>query len=315
MKNLNLPEIRELLIKIYLRNERYVIFLIKLIIGIFIFSMINNIGYAHPKLHILQALPVTLVLAAGFALMPPEAYYPVIILAVTAQLSSLPPFAVPVFLFLFCIYIFYIRLSRRESVLIIAIMVAYYFKVPYAVVLFAGLYMAPTSVIPIGIGTFLYYLSPKVYGFLAYAGEYSSITDLAKNFIEVYASLAAILSESPEWILVAFVHSMVFFVVFIVSKLKISYSKEVALLIGVGVNILGFVTAMLIAGIKFNFPGFLFFTLLSFIIVCIALFFDSVADYPRAYSVRFEDGENIYCVKVIPKALDGVYRSPNKFKR
>ncbi|HOA81366.1 MAG TPA: hypothetical protein PKK61_09950, partial [Defluviitaleaceae bacterium] len=73
-----------------------------------------------------------------------------IILLVTTHLVFVSvETAILIFAFLLIIYLLYIRLFPKQSLLIIAMLLAYFFKIPYLVPIFGGLFLGVSSIIPI----------------------------------------------------------------------------------------------------------------------------------------------------------------------
>ena len=298
--------IRENVISFCKRFEIYILFILKLSIGLLVFGIINDIGFAREEfVRYVSAplrIPYIFLFSLLFAVAPYIVGYFLMMLAICIQLSSSIEVTVLVLIFMLCIMFFYVRMAPKECILILATILAFYFKIPYAVLLFAGLYMGITSIIPITIGVFIWEFIPSVFVLMnttRTAG--TDFMEMASTFPEVYVQMLQQFSTNTDWIFVAFVFCMIVLAVYGISRLSIDYSKELAIGLGAVLNVLAFIIVVLITRIEINLVFMFLSTLISVMIVEVIHFFDILLDYSRAESVQFEDDENYYYVKVVPK--------------
>lgn len=297
---------RETLIKLFKRHETIFILLFKFVIGIFIFTSINRIGFYDPTFHkFMKAsiqFPLTLILSILFATLPLTFNLFIIIVSIAIQLSSSLVIMVAITLLLLCILFLYARLAPSESFLIIATIVCFLFKIPVLVPLIAGLYFGITAIIPICIGVFLWYLAPVVYKLLDMESyetlELLSLPDIAKD---TYITFLNNFLENDAWIYTAIIFTIVLIFVFFTSKMSFNYVKEISLIFGAIINIFSFIICILVANINISILGVFFSTIFSFVIAYIISFFDIALDYNKASKVQFEDESYYYYVKAIPK--------------
>jgi len=302
--------IRAIIIKYYKRFETAIHFGLKLILGMSVLALINSTGLYHEKLNFLftgaLSIPFFLLLSILFAALPPTLGNALLILTILAQTSRSIEVAVFVFLLLLCILAFYGRVSPKKSYLIPIIIIAYKLNMPFAVALFAGLYLGITSAIPIiigtGVSTFLPFFSQ-----LANARQITGEIDLVElpaAFLDAYAEIFAHMTSNLDWIIWGFVLAMVTLAVHFISRLSIPFAKDIALVTGALVAILGLGIAGGIAGISIPMGSVFLGTLLSLLLVEFLRCFDSILDYRRTERVQFEDESNYYYVKVVPKITD-----------
>ena len=300
--------IRDYLINIYKRYETVVLFVVKFIAGLFIFGVINSIGYPMPQVAPFfvapYGLPLVLLLSVLFAICPLSVSYGLMIINVGLQISASAGIAFFLVLFLLCVVFFYVRMAPEESALILGIYFAFWFRLPYIVPLLAGLYFRLTSIVPIVIGVFLWYFTP-VAGELIQAGsgEDISFLELPTTFSSVYISVYDSVRGNESWVFTAFIFAMTVIIVYVISRASIDYAKEIAVGAGSVVCILGFILAALVADMPIQVFSMIFFAIVSGMIAIIVQFFDIVLDYQRAERVHFEDENNYYVVKVIPKVI------------
>ncbi len=299
---------REYLICIYKRYESIILFLYKIFIGILIFGFINSIGHARPEFNALAnpAVSFFLIVLMGvfYAILPVNAVYAFIIVAVGIQFSAFLELSVFIVLFLLLILLFYARLAPKESLLIIGVLFAYYFKMPYIVPIYAGLYCGLTSIVPISIGVFMWHSLPVLNNLvLSVTSTELDFMEMPNTFSELFGSILNLIVKDISWISTSFVFAMVVIVVFTVVRLSLDYSKELAVGLGAVLNIIGFIFVAVIGKVNVDILGMFISTAFSWLFVAVFSYFDLALDYQRASNLRFEDDENYYYVKVIPKVI------------
>lgn len=298
--------IRESIIGIIKRHETVLIFCFKFIIGLILYRAINNLGFASTSFKFLVQQPFSFIyitfLALLFASLPLSVNYIFIILNLTLQFSSQIELALIVFLVLLSIFLFYGHLGRTESCLIIAVVMGFYFNIPYGVPIFAGLYFGIISLIPIIIGTFIWSYSQVIISMMTQIESSDELVyDVGDIVIYLYNTLNYEYLNAQLWIAISISFTLVLISVYVLSKSTINYSKELAIIVGVLISIIGFAFIGIFIDYSINFFAVTFFSVLSGIIIAVIRFFDIVLDYSRAEKVEFEDEDNYYYVKVIPK--------------
>jgi len=126
---------------------------------------------------------------------------------------------------------------------------------------------------------------------------------MPEAFSVVYEALVRSLTMTQNWLFTAIVFAMVALLVHFISKLSIDFAKEVAIALGCVMNIFGFVVAVFVANANVSIPAVIGLTLLSGIVVIIIRCFDAILDYNRAENVQFEDDDNFYNVRIVPKVI------------
>jgi hypothetical protein len=175
---------------------------------------------------------------------------------------------------------------------------------PYIVPLLAGLYCSFTSIIPITLGVLIWSYIPVIQGLAATTPTAGlNVTEMPGTFTEVYTSLVNSLTLTQSWLFTAFIFAMVVITVRVVSRLAIDFSKEIAILLGVVLNIFGFILQILVAGESVDMLIVVLVSILCGAFAEVIRLFDSVLDYQRAESVQFEDEHNFYYVRVVPKVI------------
>ncbi|MCL2286983.1 MAG: hypothetical protein FWC32_11565 [Firmicutes bacterium] len=309
--------IREVLVKFFKRYEVFILPILKFLLGLFVFTNILSIGYVHSALEPFaeQWSPTLLsvLFALLFTIMPANMGWLLIILSVTVQLSANIEIAVAVFVFLLFVFAFYARMAPKESILILFTILAFHFNVPYLIPILAGLYFPITAIIPITVGVFVNAQIPILFGLVQHspttAGAMADmeiadiLTELPEAFSVVYETLVHSLAVTHTWLFTAVVFAMVIVLVHFISRLSIDYAKEIAIALGCVMNIFGFIVAVLIAGESANIGLVIIMTILCGILAGLVRCFDAILDYQRAESVQFEDDNNFYHVRIVPKVI------------
>ena len=307
---------REVIVKFFKRFEAFILPILKFFLGYFIFVSINSIGHMHeaivPFTEILNPAMVNVLFALLFTVMPMNMGWLLIILSVTAQVSANIEVAVAVFLFMLFVFVFYVRMAPKESILILFTILAFHFDIPYLLPLVVGLYLPVTSIIPITVGVFINAQIPVMFGILAPGPLTTNIgdmeiadllTELPEAFGVVQETLMRTLQGTEGWLFIAVIFAMVILLVHFVSRLAIDYSKEIAIALGCVMNIFGLIIAVMMTDANVNIGRTIVFTILSGLIALLIRLFDSILDYQRAESVQFEDDNNYYHVRIVPKIM------------
>ena len=307
---------REAVVKFFKRFEVFILPVLKFLLGLFVFSRIHAIGHIHGALEpfaaILTPSLLNMLFALMFTVMPMNMSWILIILDITVQFSANIELAVAVFVFLMFVFLFYARMAPRESILILLTIIAFNFNVPYIVPIIAGLYFPVTAVIPVTLGVFINAQIPIAFGLMSpvpvvaaagEAGMLDLLEDLPGRFSEVYSALMSSLAVTQTWLFTAVIFAMVIILVHFVSRQAIDYAKEIAIALGCVMTIFGFIVAVLVTDAQVSIGIMIMGTLVCGVIAAVVRFFDGVLDYQRAESVQFEDDNNYYHVRVVPKVI------------
>ena len=311
-----LLEMRELIITFIKKFELPIVFGLKLLLGVIIYSGIANIGSYSALFSFLiedstNIIFYTLFMGFLFAVLPINANYLLIALNITMQFSANIELMLIVFSGLMVIYLFYAHIGKVENTLILAMFLGFFFHVPYAIPLFAGLYFGLTSIIPVAIGAFVWtyagaILSLSTEGLGTVLPETIEmfeleLSEVLETFVHLSDSLGADSYAVQQGVVFTVVFSISLVVVYIVSKLSINMSKIIAIGLGTITNIFGLFIGTGFVDLNIGFANIIIFNIISFIILVIVRFFDIILDYNRTERVEFEDEDYYYHVKVVPK--------------
>ena len=307
---------RETVVKFFKRFEVFFLPILKFLLGLFVFSRILAIDYAHSIFETFaEAMPSTMLawlLALLFVVMPTNLTWILIIFTVAIQVSASIQVSIAVFLFLLFIFLFYGRMAVKESYVILLVVLASSFNIPYLVPLIVGLYFPVTAIIPIIIGVFISAHIPVMFNMLAApttAIDFADMeipdlmTELPGVFTEAYSNIFSSLTANITWVFVAVIFAMVTIVVYFVSRQAIDYAKEIAIGLGSAMTIFGFVLLSVRTEETVQIASMIMWTVVCGIIAIVVRLFDSILDYQRAESVQFEDDNNYYHVRIVPKVI------------
>ena len=294
---------RENIIRHYKKFESAITITARFLLGTYIFSLIGGIGYMRPELlsHYNQ-FPLAMLFGIAFVVLPLSVSYLLMIVAVTVQYSSSPEVAIVVFVFLMCVLIFYARMAAKESILIIFTVLAYRFGIPYLIPLVAGLYFSVATIIPVAIGVFIVAFIPEISTIISMTRTAElNIAEMPDVFGDIYSFFLDALYNSSDWVFTAFIFAMVIVLVHVVSRLSMDFAKEIAIGLGCVLTIFSYIMAVLVGGVNVQLSTVIIVTILCGLLAELGRLFEPILDYKRAESVQFEDNNNYYYVRVVPK--------------
>lgn len=297
-----LLEIRHKIISFYKLFEAWFNFFAKFAAAFFIFYRISTLSFGFGAV---KAFGIIFIFSVLSGVSGPFAFLGLIILAVGVfTYFSSVELAVLLVMGAFLILVFYARLFPKESLLIPAFLVCGYFKMPFIVPLFAGIYFGVSGIFPIFTGAFILKLLPYLKSF-AEASPTSefSVLGFPDAVIKIYGLFMEFLSADGTIIFSMVVFGIGVLSVFLISSFSFNYSKETAIAFSGGIMIVLFMIGEVFGKSSFGMLTVFFFGILSVLIMEAIRFFDSVLDYKASKKVQFEDDEYYYYVKAIPKRI------------
>ena len=260
-------ELREKIRKIYGKHNRLILAVVKFILALFLFLLINHyVGYMEKLHHVYIAvalalicamLPVnmTVLLAAVFTVV--HLYALSMEVAVTALL---------IFLLMFFLYF---RFSPKNGYEVVLMPITFVCRIPYAVPVANGLIGEPSSMISVIFGTILYYFLNGIHNNASLLKGVQGGESADNKFV---VSLNQVLANK-EMYLVILAFCLAVIVVYNIRRRAVEYAWSIA----IGAGILSTGIGFLIEFLCFN------------------------LDYSRTEKVQFEDDEYYYYVKAVPK--------------
>ena len=303
-----LLEIRELLRGFYGKYENFIVPVLKFILALITFLLINSkLGYMEK----IAKFPVVLILALLCSFLPLN--FLVLAAAVVCLLHvyalSIEALAVIGIIF-FVLFLLYFRFSPKDGVVAVLLPLAFSLKIPCAVTLSAGLLGGPGTALTVGCGVIVYYVLNFVSG-LSQSDGGIKMTELATKFKSIIDGIIG--NKAMLVAVIAFVVATL--AVYFIRRMNIDHAWTIAMIVGGLLNILILFVGDLALSTQVPVFGTIFGTILGFGIAVVVKFFAFNLDYARAEKVQFEDDEYYYFVKAIPKVtLSSSERKVRKVK-
>jgi hypothetical protein len=297
---------RELIKRIYSKHEAYINPILKFILALVLLSVINSrIGYMER----LDSAVIVLVAALLCSFLPMQ------VMAIIAGLFMLlhmyalaPECAIVVGVLFFLMFILYVRLVPKETIVVLITPILFMLKIPYVMPIAMGLLGVPASVVTVSFGIviayFLTYIQNNASSLSSYedAGMISRIRLVVDGLLGNKAMFATIV-----------VFAIVLILVYVIRRRQIDYAWTIAVITGgVAELVLLFITELTV-GLDFSIIGMMFGCILSVLFGLFLQLFAFHVDYKRTENVQFEDDEYYYYVKAVPKVT--VAASEKKVKR
>ena len=302
-----LLEMRENLRNFYSKYEVYITPVLKFLLALVVFLMINNgVGYMSWLTHII----IVLMLALMCSFLPTN--FIVIIGAFIAilhmyELSIEAALVVGgVFLIMFLLYF---RFAPKDTLVVALLPLCFILKIPYVVPIAAALLGSVTSVVSVSCGVIVYYMLAAV------RANATTLTGMegSENMIARFRLLVDALMADKQMMVTVVVFAMTTLIVYFIRRLRVDYAWTIAICCGCVFCAI----AMLIGMLRFNADmstvGIVIGTIVSGAFGMVFQFFFFNVDYSRTEYVQFEDDEYYYYVKAVPK--NNVTKANKKVKK
>ena len=215
-----LLEFRGLVKRFYAKNDVYVKPVIKFMLALASFLLLNSkIGFMQQ----LRSPVIAIVLAFICALLPMNGIvvFAGVLMIAHAYALSLEACAVTAGL-LVVMYLLYFRISSRMGILLVITPICFMLKIPYVVPLLGGLLFGPGAAVPAGCGAVIHYL-------ITYMSQ--NTTSLGTGEVEGGATKVASLVDSllmnRSMFLCVLAMILTVLVVYFIRRLSIDHSWEI----------------------------------------------------------------------------------------
>lgn len=300
MKNLYM--IRNNITNIYKKNRELYNYLTKFVFGFIIYFSILNSGNQSDFIGFISngviCVLISLFFAITFAILPYQISMFLMIPITFIGLSSNMIVAGFTAFCFFVIYLLYISVAKKESLLILVTILSIYFKMPYFAPIFAGLLYNKTAVISIVLGVISYYLmqgATMTLEIMASASQPVGLIESLLLIVETYSKL--FIDKTPFIIMLAFTT----FICNLLAHSTLDYNREIAVLASIFIFIVGSIFISLVFEREINIVLSILSVLISAFVAYIFSLFEGMFDYKKAKKVYFQDDENTYYVKIVPK--------------
>lgn len=285
---------KERLRAFYGRYSMWIRPLLKFALSLTVFFLLNtNLGYMTRLNHPL--IVAALSLACAFLPTSVLTFLAAVVMLLHLYGLSLE-LAVTAGILVLVVAILYGGLQPGDSFFMVITPVLFFLRVPYVVPLVLGLSWGLSSIIPMSVGIFIYYL-------IMYANQNAGVlagSDTV-DIVQKYTQILNSLFTNSTMILMVVAFAAAVLVVFLVRNLSLDYAWTIA--IGAGTVVLLAVISIGNSGSGMNLSivALALEMLFSVILAFVYQFFAFAVDYSRTEFLQFEDDDYYYYVKAVPK--------------
>lgn len=288
-------EIKGYLSKYYGKYSNLVDKAIKFVVALLSFTFINqNIGFSE----IISNPFMSIILSVICMMLPSPLTVVLVTIATLLQLLTLSIGAAIVAGILFLImYGFYVRYAPGRAIIILLVPIAFMLNIPVTIPIVLGLIGSPICILPISMGTIVYYL-------IDYVKSNSTLLETVGEggiMEQVAAYAQQILVNREMWCsIIAF--AICLLLVYNVRRMSVDYSWEIAIIAGTLGNINAMAYGYIIMDIQLSYISLIVGSIVAVLVAFIVKFFVFAVDYTRTERLQFEDDEYYYYVKAVPKS-------------
>lgn len=293
---MSLLEFKSKIQNLYLKYSIYIDLIIKFIIALIVFQLINsNIGYDER----LKSFPIVLVLSLLSAFTPSAVLVLFAIILSLLQVFHVSPILSFILLVILLImYFLYLHFTPELGFVILAIPILHILNIPFIIPIILGLFFTPISIIASACGIILSFLFDIIIEVVN-----MQFGNTIEDAIEIFTYVINGLISNQGMIMTIIIFSLVILFTYITKRLKLDYAHEIAVGIGAITGILGFLFADLRLGVTEQIGPMIIGNLVSAVLALVIQFFYRALDYSRSEHIQFEDDEYYYYVKAIPKIV------------
>lgn len=289
-----LYEIKGHISKYYGKYSNYVDKAIKFIVALLSVTFINQtIGYSE----IISNPFMSVLLSVICMMLPSPMTVALMMIATLLQFLTVSVGATIVATALFLIMFgFYVRYAPGKAIIILLVPIAFMLQVPVALPIVLGLIGTPICILPLSMGTIVYY-------FLSYVKANSTLLETVGEggVLEQVATYTQdILVHKEMWCsIIAF--AICLLLVYNVRRMSVDYAWDIAIVAGALGNINAMAYGYIIMDIQLSYISLIVGSVIAVLIAFIVKFFVFTVDYTRTERLQFEDDEYYYYVKAVPK--------------
>lgn len=294
-----LLELKQILKSYYVKFEFYITLVWKFILTLITLNVINS------KIGCQEALtsPLIVLMCSLLCAILPQAFIVILSgLFIMAHLWALSMETAVIALAVFLImYLLYYRFSPNDSTVLVLTALGFCLHIPYVMPLAVGLLGSAHTVVSVAFGVVVYY-------YLGYIADNTSIFmsgsadgDSSAAVISRVQSIVDGVFASRVMISVIAVFAITTIIVYILRRLSIKHSWDVAIVAGTITLMIGILVANVVSSAGFSVIGVILGAVLAGLLMKVLEFFVFNLDYKRIENVQFEDDDYYYYVKAIPK--------------
>lgn len=289
-----LLEFREKLRSFYGRCDGFLIPLIKFVVSVAVFWMLNsNIGYMEKLKNPLVWLMMSLVCS----FLPYSIISFLAGIVLVAHISSVSlELALILTVILVMVAILYYGFQPGDSYLLLLTPLLFQFKIPYVIPLLVGLSGGLAGVIPVSCGIFIYYT-------IQYVKQNAGVltNDAALDITQKYVQIIKNMTNNNLMIVMIIAFAMAILVVYLIRTLSVDYAWHIAIVAGAMVQLMVIFISDFMFDVSVPMVELLIGVILAMVLAAVYNFFVFAVDYSRTEYVQFQDDDYYYYVKAVPK--------------
>lgn len=299
----NLLEIKDRLIRFYSKYETYLFPVVKFIVAIVLFTVINmNIGFMEK----ISRFPIALILALVCAILPVNATIWLAAFVVLADMYALSMEVAVTTLVLFAaLFFLYFRFAPKDGFAAVLTPVCFKLNIPYVMPIGCSLLRDAYSVVAIICGTVIYYFLDGIHQNSGTLKNVVADGETAATTSKFDISVGQLLSNKEMYLVIA-IFTITAIVVYLVRRLEVEHAWTLAIISGVLIEVVGLFAGYLVLNVSGKTLGLLIGNILSLLISYVIQFLFMNLDYARTERVQFEDDDYYYYVKAVPKKMVAV---------
>ena len=299
----NLLEIKDRLIRFYSKYETYLFPVVKFIVAIMLFTVINmNIGFMEK----ISRFPIALILALVCAILPVNATIWLAAFVVLADMYALSMEVAVTTLVLFAaLFFLYFRFAPKDGFAAVLTPVCFKLNIPYVMPIGCSLLRDAYSVVAIICGTVIYYFLDGIHQNSGTLKNVVADGETAATTSKFDISVGQLLSNKEMYLVIA-IFTITAIVVYLVRRLEVEHAWTLAIISGVLIEVVGLFAGYLVLNVSGKTLGLLIGNILSLLISFVIQFLFMNLDYARTERVQFEDDDYYYYVKAVPKKMVAV---------
>lgn len=287
---------KEQIYRLYAKYATYVDKVLKFILGMLVFGMINsNVGFMKIAASIFCTIGLSVICA----------FLPLFVMLLFASLLILLHFyslsiavaGVTAVIFLI-MYIFYFRFTPKKAWLVLLTPLAFAFKIPYIIPILFGLGGTASVTLPLVCGTVVYYMLHYVKTSSA-ALKASDSTGMMESVIAYTKQIF----QNKEMFVMCITLLLCLLLVYGIKQSSIDHSWKIAVVAGTVCNVLGIMVGNIVLGTHISYVYLGVGSAVAIFAGVILEFFVFAVDYTRTERMQFEDDEYYYYVKAVPKMV------------
>lgn len=292
--------VKQQLTRFYTRFEAYIVPALKFVAMLVALLLINNSVGAMSKL---KNPAIVLILSLLCSFLPANVMVLLAGLVIVGHMYAISLECCIVVLFIFIImYALYFRFTPGDAIAVLLTPVAFALHIPYVMPLAMGFVGNPVSCISVGCGTAVYYILNYVSEHEDALSSGSSGGDLdIEGMMGGFKTVIDGILKNDLMIAMIVTFAATIIVVYLLRRLKINYSWQIALGTGIIVCFVVLLVSSAVLDAEVGIGGAILSLFFSAILVLVLQFFIFNVDYSRAEYVQFEDDEYYYYVKAVPK--------------